>query len=318
MHEQEDLDHAEKSNEFEEFEGTVLQWERPHFTWAGKQYNPIIYDVKELGGSLSERANSAVITLPAAPQDDMQWRAMVKAASRYVEDGINILWHLDLGVFHRLLAPMEQQQQKKSLHIAVDHFLQTVWRPFREASVGVCLYRGPLDLSQNVPSSNKVSSQAYSQQDCIDFLLHLAAPLMPLMPCVLALDAAPLRPPVDTAELLAPLLATDLCLALANTPIPADMVWADNHFFCTIQEPPTIGLCLPSPPLTEEARKKFDNILTSLLSKKHPFRLIPEESLTLSWDGLESLIVLSEPISVSLHRTLAGFAAAGGAIVYDV
>lgn len=78
-----------------------------------------------------------------------------------------------------------------------------------------------------------------------------------------------------------------------------------------------LGFCLPRmsicrPSLTIALR----NSLSLLLSQEAPFRCIPEAHLGMEWDGLDYLIVDTQHVETSFRRTLKGFCAAGGKVVF--
>lgn len=135
-------------NEEIPIEEPVVQWDSPHFYRAGKLFIPRIFEAQLLGEQVPAGFNAVKVELPAAIRSDLQWQKPIAHARRYVEEGLMLLWHLDLELFDKSTTALTAEQHWMALTLAIDHFLQEIWPIFQQTSLGVCLYRGSLDFSQ--------------------------------------------------------------------------------------------------------------------------------------------------------------------------
>lgn len=90
--------------------------------------------------------NTVKITLSAKLDSPLDWTAQKKEAQKVVDKGLNILWDLDLGLFGDLPLPLSDTTQYKSLHLALDHFFETLWSEFEDHTIGCLIFKGSLDL----------------------------------------------------------------------------------------------------------------------------------------------------------------------------
>jgi hypothetical protein len=77
-----------------------------------------------------------------------------------------------------------------------------------------------------------------------------------------------------------------------------------------------LGVCLPLISLCRPSHYQgLDNAIEILTRYQIPFRLVPEISITMDWDGLDYLIVVTKSLSFQGLRKLRGFCAAGGVVI---
>lgn len=106
---------------------------------------PCVYD-GHLSTLSSKDFNTVKMTLTAKLDSDLSWKKQEKEANEICDKGLNILWNLDLGLFSELPLPLSDTTQYKSLHLALDHFFETVWTQFEPNTVGAVLFKGSIDL----------------------------------------------------------------------------------------------------------------------------------------------------------------------------
>lgn len=315
------------TEEIEEIPSGIM-WDKPHFYLKSQIFMPKIYEPKELGESVPKQYNTVQIHLDGKVTADLDWKAADEAAQRYQEQGLQILWDLDLGLFKDLKYPLEHKSQFLSLLLSLEHFRDNLWKKYKEHTLGVCLFRGSAHFSQQLPWDDHLRNNYLAWGDknlgesFIEADLHLknlfardavAEYLMTMaqrMPDALQLFA---RLEIDSSMSL--VMETQLThrerfdrlhLMVTNSRLPT--LFNDEEAF--------IGVCLPSYQLVDpKFYKGLESALEMLLNKKMPFKLIPENFLTSEWDGLDYLIVLPETISTLGQRKLQGFSAAGGTIL---
>lgn len=114
------------------------------------QHHPMqVFDSKVLGEPVPEGFDAVRIRLDGTMKSLLNWHEEIKAAGDYISQGLKIFWELDLGLNAGLALPMANRGQFLSLSLSLEHFCKEIWSKQREATFGLCLYRGPLDLSKN-------------------------------------------------------------------------------------------------------------------------------------------------------------------------
>ncbi|MCB1119523.1 MAG: hypothetical protein KDK65_06150, partial [Chlamydiia bacterium] len=227
------------------------------------------------------------------------------------EEG-KILYHLDLGLFDRLKFPLEHQAQFQSLALAVEQFVDTVWLPRRNRTLGVLLYQGTLDFSSLVGGS-----YLDARDRCYDFLNTLAKRIPDKLPACLSFRVPESMPALQVAQLISADLVEHFTLFLNGCPFPhAHGIWDkdDTYHFPQIQDalPATAILFPPASVTAEEAFAPLEPLFTQLHNT--PYRLINEEHLTEQWHGLDHLYVSESGLTPQGRRKLQGFQAAGGTL----
>lgn len=110
-----------------------------------------IYDAQFLQEHVPPGFNAVRVPLDAGMRSTMDWKKVVEAAQRFKEQGIHILWDLKLGLFSELSLPLTNDMQFKSLCLGIEHFVMSIWKEFEQVTLGVCLYRGPLNFGKRFP-----------------------------------------------------------------------------------------------------------------------------------------------------------------------
>ena len=137
--------------EEEEIEISGISWEKPHFYLNGKIFVPKIYDAPKLESPIPEGFNAVKIAIDGKMQSDLNWKAVSEFAQKHIEQGLQLFWEIDLGLFSNLPNPLSNQSQYLSLGLSLEHFRDTLWKEFRNYTLGLSVYRGTADLSENFP-----------------------------------------------------------------------------------------------------------------------------------------------------------------------
>lgn len=108
--------------------------------------NPVIFLGE--GAVLKEPKpfNALAITLNGRIESSLDWHPALAKAGEAIAKGLNLFWEIDLGLFSHLRFPLQDQTQFSSLRFSLQHFNEVVWSEFGTHTIGVSLYRGPLDL----------------------------------------------------------------------------------------------------------------------------------------------------------------------------
>ncbi len=114
---------------------------------GGSEVSPLnIFDALEVGEEVPPEFNAVVISLNGRANADLDWKRARAAASGYSKQGLKIFWQMDLGLFDRLNASLSNQVQYLALLLSLDYFRDMIWKEFQSETIGVCLYRGRMDL----------------------------------------------------------------------------------------------------------------------------------------------------------------------------
>jgi len=106
----------------------------------GHKYFPVIQE-EHLDLQTLEAANAVLIKLPASVDNELIWEKERAYAERASEEGKLILWEFDFGISTKKIDSSDSSLFY-SLGIAVDEFVNTLWRDHKDVSIGVVLYRG--------------------------------------------------------------------------------------------------------------------------------------------------------------------------------
>jgi len=285
--------------------------------------------------------NSIKIILNGRLDSSLDWKEKLDQADHYIKKGMNILWHLDLGLFEHLPEPISDQTQYLSLGLSIKHFRDKVWARFQSHTAGVVIYEGPIDLHSGVRWDQKLSddfeavkksnptfninylSTIFSNQAGMDYIDLLAGQMPGELPVSILMDASKINDFFLLAQLLSKERFDRLHRAISNSPLPFECF--SNNIFATMSDgqlPKTdfksinLGFCIPmrSQWFSEKilpTKAAFEKIL----EKNILFRVISEATLTTEWDGLDKLIVDEDALGPQGLRKLNGFIAAGGVVV---
>ncbi|MEI8365249.1 MAG: hypothetical protein WCF65_02415 [Parachlamydiaceae bacterium] len=98
-----------------------------------------------------DRFNAVRIMIDGRIQSSLSWTVQAEAAHDYIKQGLRLFWEIDLGLFNRLERPLSDRVQFQSLVLSLEHFRDTLWKEFRQQTVGLSIYRGSLDFSLGYP-----------------------------------------------------------------------------------------------------------------------------------------------------------------------
>lgn len=255
--------------------------------------------------NIPEGYDAIRIALDGRIKADLSWDRQRALAEKYIEQGLRIFWEIDLGLFDKLDQPLSSKPQFLSLTLSLEHFRDTLWKSFRQHTVGVCLYRGSLDFNN-----------VFCCDACSEYLDLLSQCLPDTIPLHLMFDVATIVDNYRCAQLLSKGRYLRFTIAVKGLStgqlLGGDLEWTEGHLRSRSIDRPTLGMCLPETPCSDNFRKSMEK----LCLQGTPFRVIPSSFLTAEWDGLDELIVDRQSVDTLLQRKLEGFRAAGGNIVY--
>lgn len=248
-----------------------------------------------------------LIVCDARPSSTLDWKEARAAALAIVASGKKVLWHLDFGLFGQLQKPLNHPGQFANFSLAIDHFQDKLWKEFHKFSQGVVLYKGSPEFS--LPLDNGFSlwreehqleehewmEKLYLRDLCGDYLEQLSRRLSEAITPYIIFD---------------PLCEDPLLRALLTDPASYGRIKTNGHW--KVAEEKEVAIYLPS--LMQPAhffayRKIFKQL------EKEDFKIIPENQLITSWQGLDVLHYHSGAISPAGHRKIQGFLAAGGQVI---
>ncbi|MBM3207819.1 MAG: hypothetical protein FJZ57_04360 [Chlamydiae bacterium] len=324
-----------------------------------QKFFPVIQDAGHEFHPL-EAANAVVIKLPAKINDELIWEKERALAEKLVEEGKLIMWELDFGLEANSL-DFSDSSVFYSLGIAIDEFVNSLWRDLKDSSLGVILYRGDVGFSKNFIWNDEhkqlfLEKHATSKNDLVNlidvsgdewyvalednklfklFAADIFSEYFQRLVSYLPDEALPfclfdVSEQTDLA-LLAQLLSKDrfqhILLALKKSTIPAGHLnWEEgcclggwigrgSPYFSAVSEV-NLAVCLPGDEyMTPSVSESLGVVLQDLSSRGVSYRIIPENLLTEAWDGIDSIIIISNGLSYQGKRRLQGFCAAGGRVV---
>ncbi len=323
-------------------EDDFLHFDYPRFYHQGKVFIPKIFDAGP-GELVPAGFNTVRVPLDGKAQSDLNWRESIEHAYKYRANGLKLLWDIDLGLFSRLSQPFSESSQLQTLRLGVQHFADTVWSIFSDDTLGIVVYRGPLDLSSRFPwdvgiqeafeqwkldvapdDETQALARIFCRNACSQYLGALVSAGLPgnLQP-ILLFDSSSIKSPREGLELLHRECWDRFAMIIKQSPIPElGLSWDSGQspygFFGRQQfdvandEPAKIGLLLPG---FDVVSNEVEQALDTVLQKIPRPRVIAEEFLTSQWDGLDQLIVISAAVGPMVLRKLQGFCAAGGQVV---
>lgn len=294
--------------------------------------------IEEKNSVYSHWSNTALIRLPAALNEDLDWSSQLRLAEEVVKAGKFLFWELDLNLHCFQFTP-EDSASFYSFSLAVEEFAKRIWSAFHAHTFGVALYRGqflpehsfPLERWERAYSEWKEGSieQSYAlfcAQGLAEYLHRLVSFLPDSALPFALIDISSIASPAETSLLFSKTRFEHVNLALKGAKAPFSGICWDNGWgaqgwmgtaapLSDFAPTPSVGICLPNDAqMSCAAMATLDRLIVHLYQNKVQFRVIPEDKLTEQWDGLDRLIVLSEALSVQGKRKLLGFIAAGGAI----
>lgn len=108
-----------------------------------------IFDATYCGEPVPQGFDAVRITIDGTIKSDLSWEKERAAATVYTAQGLQIFWEIDLGLLTFLQHGLGNRTQFLSLTLSLEHFCCSLWQEFRKQTVGLCLYRGPIDFSRD-------------------------------------------------------------------------------------------------------------------------------------------------------------------------
>ena len=109
------------------------------------KFFPVIQE-QSLESEMLDAANAVLITLSARADADLIWEKERAYAEKVSEEGKLIIWELDFGLSMQKIDASDSSLFY-SYGIAVDEFVNTLWRELKDFSIGVIIYRGDAHFS---------------------------------------------------------------------------------------------------------------------------------------------------------------------------
>lgn len=318
-----------------------LIFDYPYFYQGSQRFFPVIYD-GGLSEGVPEGFNSVRIPLDGTLRSDLKWDLAAEQARKHRERGLKIVWDLDLGLFSRLTLPFFDSFQIQALTLSLQHFCQTIWSEFADATLGIVVYRGLADFSMGFPwdaerreafrqwleeigaSESPHLTSLFCRDCCSLYLNRLVSALPGYLQPMMMVDASFVKQPRHLVDLLHREAWERFAVAIKSSSLPTlGIGWESESMLGEIgrkrhqaasQDYLRLGLCLPSlDDHSMETAEALDKALAWLGNR--PCRFVIEGTLTGEWDGLDDLIVLPHAIGPITKRKLQGFQAAGGTVL---
>lgn len=255
----------------------------------------IIHD----GSDVPPSAQAVRITLDGRPRSALDWTANLEIAQKALAKGLRILWDLELGLFDELEFPLSTQHQFQTLSLAIKHFLENVWPLFRDQTLGLNLFHGPIPETA----------------EAFDYLDMLATHVPEALNRFYTFDLKQVSSLAKQAHLVDKERYPHTHLIVKNALIPIEgWVWKGSWINPQSTQETTKGICLPT--LDLAVNQYAEKLEAILLEQTLPFRLVSENLLTTQWDGLDEVVVIADTLSSEGRRKLKGFEAAGGVVTF--
>lgn len=273
---------------------------------------PEIFDLSNDRLSIPSGFNSVSIHLDGRANASLDWDKAHQLARHYISQGFRLFWDLDLGLFQGLCEPLSDQTQYLTLGLSLKHFRDTLWKEFREHTIGLSLYRG----------STTLHGKQFDWEEAVDYIHHLAGQLPGELPVCVCFDTQEACDPFRFAQLISKerfdrlhrCITEHLLPAQAFTKQPAG--YLSEHKQELHAAPSLLGICLPMhAKCLPEYAQTLQNVVRQLMDDSKPFRFVCEAALTTEWDGLEMLLVVPQTVTSQGIRKLRGFCAAGGTVL---
>jgi hypothetical protein len=111
----------------------------------GQKFFPVIQE-SPFEWQTVDVANTVLIRLPAKSDDELIWEKERSYTEKAISDGKMILWELDFGLSSQKIDVLDSSLFY-SFGIAVDEFVNTLWREHKDSTLGVVLYRGDINFA---------------------------------------------------------------------------------------------------------------------------------------------------------------------------
>ena len=298
-------------------------------------FSPHIYFKEVISADLIPSGfNTAYIKLDGELTSSLDWKRESLLAQSLVARGYKILWHLELGLFHRLKKPISYPMQFQSLQLAIQHFKDSLWKKFQDETLGVVLLLEEADFSLkfqwdalqldnykkwlNGREETQFLKSLYCAKASSDYLRLLIQYMPDDLTFFVILDASKITSPLLKLNLLNPETYTRFQMIVkGGDTIFVPYTWEEGHaalgYLGTSSQSlkkvrPRFGISIPVSNLAERA-------LYYLEKNNSPYKLLPENTLIQEWDGLDYIFFDPSTLSLQGKRNLQGFCAAGGTVI---
>jgi|688.fasta_scaffold34247_7 hypothetical protein len=317
-----------------------LVWNKPFFELENKSFYPKIYLPNAVDEPIPVDFNGVLLTIDGRMKSSLDWKKEKALAANYIDKGLKIFWEINLGLLSSLEYALDNEMQFQALVLALQHFKDTLWSPFEDHTLGLCLYRGSADFSLHYPWDSKqhlryrewleqandtsCARRFYCGQSAASYLRILSDHLTDDLPLFVLVDVKDLENPFEIAHLISANLWGRIQPMIKGMEHPTPyFAWSEGSASSgfigrsvpvIVENHAKVALCLPP---SERIFRQGEIIsgLDLLHQKKISYKVIPESMLTVEWDGLDYLLFSPEHLSKEGKRKLLGFCAAGGQVV---
>jgi len=301
-----------------------VTWDHTYFYVDGEKFLPSFLE--------DGTGNTVIIPIPY-PLEKENVEEIIATASAASYQGKRILWEFNFE-FDKKPLFIQDSALFFSYGLRIREFVEKVYTKFKENTLGAVLFRGGVDFSsyfvfteeherlyaeyaEEFPLLGKKESSAFFAADVfVQYLQRLCSFFPDDLAAVCLLDMSFVESGAFAAYLTSKERFGYLLPGIKNGKVPGGyLVWEEGKLSGRGEEA-KIGVCLPTlQAVSETAMGLIEELLSRLIEKGVNFRVLPEENLHESWDGIDDLIVISSLLSSQGMRKLRGFVAAGGRIV---
>ncbi len=97
--------------------------------------------------SIPSGFDAVMIDLDGRMQADLDWKKAREQALKVVEQGYALMWNMKMGLLNDLSKSLTDQSQFLSLTLALEHFRDSLWKEFKDQTLGLTFFRGSVDFS---------------------------------------------------------------------------------------------------------------------------------------------------------------------------
>jgi len=274
-------------------------------------------------------SNGVRIPLSAGVHDELDWSQARKEAERIVQAGKVLLWEIDfhLQAFSRFDSATFFAHAR-----AVEEVVRLI-APFASHTLGVCLFRGPIDLCsyfsltewetsffewlEELPEKNQAHYYRLFCMQCFSDYMHRLISFLPDELLAFAFfDTAAVSPAV-CAQLLSKERLAHLQVGIMQSKgVELHLSGIRRGWVGECEGPAirtsfhTTALCIPSIPFCDI--QTLSTLDAWMASQESAFRILCEEKLTEEWEGVDHLVLPT--LSPQGMRKMRGFQATGGEI----
>ena len=278
-----------------------------------------------------EEVEGVVVTLNGREHSDLDWKASIEEAERWIAQGCKILWKLELGLFDEIAQPLTNERQLTTLKLSLQHFREAIWDIFAHKTIGMLLFEGDVTFNSisgevleqtspfqewsdlhNAEQLPDELARAYYRRDVVaDYLTYLTAALPEELRVIIKLTIPDTLPSSVVIGLLNPDRFDKIeWIFSGKHELHATWVEQGSVLIPIERKNSSRGFCIPYPNWMPQA----EGVLEEMLQENSDIRLIPEGAITSRWDQLDELVVLEKYLTPFGKRQLQGFVAAGGQI----